>query len=157
MIRRPPRSTRTDTLCPYTTLFRSLRPRLRSHVRVRRHRYRGATSYVIDDGAAGRAHRFSCGAYLFVGRLDGERRVEKLWEELVAELGEDAPTQDDVIAALGQLHGADILSSDMPPDTGEMIERQKKQRRQLWMQNLKGPQSLQAGRAACRERVGQER
>src|SRR3546814_2528467 len=24
MIRRPPRSTRTDTLCPYTTLFRSL-------------------------------------------------------------------------------------------------------------------------------------
>src|SRR3546814_17435808 len=28
MIRRPPRSTRTDTLFPYTTLFRSL-PRLR--------------------------------------------------------------------------------------------------------------------------------
>src|SRR3546814_4460936 len=28
MIQRPPRSTRTDTLCPYTTLFRS-RPALR--------------------------------------------------------------------------------------------------------------------------------
>src|SRR3546814_12188831 len=27
MIRRPPRSTRTDTLCPYTTLFRSAKPR----------------------------------------------------------------------------------------------------------------------------------
>src|SRR3546814_13776270 len=26
LIRRPPRSTRTDTLFPYTTLFRSLRP-----------------------------------------------------------------------------------------------------------------------------------
>src|SRR3546814_15452940 len=26
MIRRPPRSTRTDTLCPYTTLFRSDQP-----------------------------------------------------------------------------------------------------------------------------------
>src|SRR3546814_11873353 len=25
MIRRPPRATRTDTLCPYTTLFRSAR------------------------------------------------------------------------------------------------------------------------------------
>src|SRR3546814_2075086 len=45
MIRRPPRSTRTDTLFPYTTLFRSNRvawtlpqrtrdPRRRSHVRV---------------------------------------------------------------------------------------------------------------------------
>src|SRR3546814_3569574 len=28
MIRRPPRSTRTDTLFPYTTLFRSNNPRL---------------------------------------------------------------------------------------------------------------------------------
>src|SRR3546814_11538402 len=28
MIRRPPRSTRTDTLCPYTTLFRSGRARM---------------------------------------------------------------------------------------------------------------------------------
>src|SRR3546814_15242824 len=30
MIRRPPRSTRTDTLFPYTTLFRSDRPQLHS-------------------------------------------------------------------------------------------------------------------------------
>src|SRR3546814_9318084 len=29
MIRRPPRSTRTDTLFPYTTLFRSVRQRIR--------------------------------------------------------------------------------------------------------------------------------
>src|SRR3546814_6613764 len=46
MIRRPPRSTRTDTLFPYTTLFRSLRRRtvgavgrgrLRHRRRARRH------------------------------------------------------------------------------------------------------------------------
>src|SRR3546814_13736471 len=30
MIRRPPRSTRTDTLFPYTTLFRSHNPELRA-------------------------------------------------------------------------------------------------------------------------------
>src|SRR3546814_6397081 len=35
MIRRPPRSTRTDTLFPYTTLFRSCGVR---HAPVRRHR-----------------------------------------------------------------------------------------------------------------------
>src|SRR3546814_2432256 len=39
MIRRPPRSTRTDTLFPYTTLFRSSRPR---GGRTRRGRRRGA-------------------------------------------------------------------------------------------------------------------
>src|SRR3546814_2645257 len=40
MIRRPPRSTRTDTLFPYTTLFRSARrrPRLRRHWGARPHR-----------------------------------------------------------------------------------------------------------------------
>src|SRR3546814_2442759 len=32
MIRRPPRSTRTDTLFPYTTLFRSVRGRDHAHV-----------------------------------------------------------------------------------------------------------------------------
>src|SRR3546814_6175952 len=35
MIRRPPRSTRTDTLFPYTTLFRSGRPRRFGPKRVR--------------------------------------------------------------------------------------------------------------------------
>src|SRR3546814_2075080 len=36
MIRRPPRSTRTDTLFPYTTLFRSHFPRFEAdHVRQR--------------------------------------------------------------------------------------------------------------------------
>src|SRR3546814_5976602 len=34
MIRRPPRSTRTDTLFPYTTLFRSSRSRKASSVRT---------------------------------------------------------------------------------------------------------------------------
>src|SRR3546814_2476494 len=34
MIRRPPRSTRTDTLFPYTTLFRSHRRRVKSSTRA---------------------------------------------------------------------------------------------------------------------------
>src|SRR3546814_3423250 len=38
MMRRPPRSTRTDTLLPYTTLFRSLRERDRRRDRRARHR-----------------------------------------------------------------------------------------------------------------------
>src|SRR3546814_18831080 len=36
MLRRPPRSTRTDTLFPYTTLFRSLREELGDRAEVER-------------------------------------------------------------------------------------------------------------------------
>src|SRR3546814_7292077 len=43
MIRRPPRSTRTDTLFPYTTLFRSPGSRSPGH-RPRRCRERAATA-----------------------------------------------------------------------------------------------------------------
>src|SRR3546814_13848470 len=39
MIRRPPRSTRTDTLFPYTTLFRSGRGEVGPHRRRLRHRH----------------------------------------------------------------------------------------------------------------------
>src|SRR3546814_13512975 len=46
MIRRPPRSTRTDTLFPYTTLFRSSRSwrRRRTPRSLRRDRHRRRTS-----------------------------------------------------------------------------------------------------------------
>src|SRR3546814_5794630 len=46
MIRRPPRSTRTDTLFPYTTLFRSLR---RSSVRVGNRRALGLPRHGTRD------------------------------------------------------------------------------------------------------------
>src|SRR3546814_14251075 len=51
MIRRPPRSTRTDTLFPYTTLFRSRRPRRGE----RRHRVDQVLDAVHrDDAVRGR-------------------------------------------------------------------------------------------------------
>src|SRR3546814_5149627 len=43
MIRRPPRSTRTDTLFPYTTLFRS----------VQRRNHRAKVGIGVDAGAHG--------------------------------------------------------------------------------------------------------
>src|SRR3546814_8831221 len=58
MIRRPPRSTRTDTLFPYTTLFRSIGPvgndqrltRLAAHQRAQFARRRGRVEHVPSFG-----------------------------------------------------------------------------------------------------------
>src|SRR3546814_8334575 len=49
MIRRPPRATRTDTLFPYTTLFRSPRPQLK---RARWQNLKGLLDYAIAPKAA---------------------------------------------------------------------------------------------------------
>src|SRR3546814_10478755 len=66
MIRRPPRSTRTDTLFPYTTLFRSPRLAARHDDRPdpRRRRAAGGREVPVDDHVhdrrrhhAGRRHR----------------------------------------------------------------------------------------------------
>src|SRR3546814_10012630 len=60
MIRRPPRSTRTDTLFPYTTLFRSL-----AHRRVVLPRFRDQHQLGRRRVAPGAAqhfeHRIQCG------------------------------------------------------------------------------------------------
>src|SRR3546814_20503808 len=63
MVRRPPRSTRTDTLFPYTTLFRS-------------DAYRTAESQAIVHGYLGIAAALAVVAaavWLFRNRLKGER------------------------------------------------------------------------------------
>src|SRR3546814_3910344 len=63
MIRRPPRSTRTDTLFPYTTLFRSHR--------IDRRRHAGAVEYPPggrrkDEGVPARHARPQPGALLMI-------------------------------------------------------------------------------------------
>src|SRR3546814_18154542 len=76
MIRRPPRSTRTDTLFPYTTLFRSAgafrRPRL-VRPRLFRRRLRGQRRRPRRAGAAARLRRRE-GLHGHVDRLAAARQ-----------------------------------------------------------------------------------
>ena len=56
-----------------------LQPRLRSHARISRHRYRGQTWYVLDDPSTQRYHRFTADAHLAIGLMDGLRTVQEIW------------------------------------------------------------------------------
>ncbi len=120
----------------------ALRPALASHVRVHRHRYHGEGWYVLEDRVSGRSHRLNAAAYAFVGRFDGMRTVDEIWLEVAALLDEGAPTQDDAIALLGQLHAADLLRPGTAPDMLEVVQRRRKQSRALARQNLLNPLSL---------------
>ena len=101
----------------------ALRPRLRSHARLHRHRYRGEVWYLLQDPASGRVHRFTPAARTLIAAMDGSRSVADIWELANRALGERSPTQDQVIQLLGQLHAADLLQSDVTPDVAELFAR----------------------------------
>ena len=116
-----------------------LRPRLRSHAELHRHHYRGQLWYVLQDQANERYHRFSPGAYNVISLMDGRRTVHEIWNHALESHGDDAPTQDQTIQLLGQLHSADVLLCDINPDTAEVLERRAKQRRSKWLQQIMSP------------------
>jgi putative peptide zinc metalloprotease protein len=114
-----------------------LRPQLRHHARLYRHRYRGQVWYLLQDPATGKVHRFTPSARLVIAAMDGQRTVAQLWELANRHLDEEAPTQDDMIQLLGQLHAADLLQSNVTPDTAELFQRgereTKARQRRSWM------------------------
>src|SRR3546814_4401838 len=95
MIRRPPRSTRTDTLFPYTTLFRSpaCRHRGRSHAPARRLR---ALTGLIRDGPGKRRPRQEGPATILEYRV----RACRSWRPPFAFLGFGARVAQDFDTAL---------------------------------------------------------
>jgi len=120
----------------------ALKPRIRAHALIHRHAYRGKVWFVLHDHAAGRAHRFSPAAHHFIGLMDGERTVQELWDATSAQLGDEAPNQEEVIRLLGQLHAADALLCDVPPDSMEVFRRHQRHERMEWRRRLWTPLAL---------------
>ncbi|MCB2001957.1 MAG: hypothetical protein KDH91_17040, partial [Rhodoferax sp.] len=57
-----------------------LKPRLRGHVRIHRHAYRGAVWYVMEDRIAGKYHRFNPASHQVISLMDGKRTMEAIWK-----------------------------------------------------------------------------
>lgn len=116
-----------------------LQPRLRSHVRVQRQQYRNQTWYLLIDSATGRQHRINPSAYQFIGRCDGRRSVQQVWDMLLAQLGDDALTQDEVVNVLTQLAEHELLQCETTPDVEELFRRHEERasrKRRAWLNPL---------------------
>lgn len=119
-----------------------LTPRLRAHVRISRHRYRGQLWYVLQDASTARYHRFTAAAHFVIGLMDGRRKLHAIWEAANAEYGDEAPTQDEVIQLLGQLHAGDILQCDIPPDSMDLFRRYERDRLTKMKRRLISPLAI---------------
>jgi len=116
-----------------------LKPRLRSHIEIHRHHYRGELWYVMQDHSSGRFQRFTPAAYQLIGMMDGRRTVQEIWDASRARLAEDAPTQEDFVRLLSQLHAVDALQGDVQPDPAELAKRLDKRRFGWWKQSIRSP------------------
>lgn len=106
-----------------------LRPALGEHVQIRRHSVRGSVWHLLVDTASGRQTRLNDVAYQFVGRCNGRRSVHETWENLLEQLGDDAPTQGELLHLIGQLVDAGMLRTGAAPDAAALFERQAERER----------------------------
>lgn len=120
----------------------ALKPALRTQVRLHRHRYRGEVWYLLQDPASNRVHRFTPAARLVIAAMNGKRTVADLWALAVRQLGDDAPTQDEIIQLFAQLHGADLLRADVTPDVAEILARGERQVRAKRRRSYANPMAL---------------
>jgi len=120
----------------------NLKPRIRAHARILRQSFRDEVWFVLQDQAAERSHRFTPAAHHFIGLMDGERTVQQIWDATSAQLGDEAPTQEDAIRLMGQLHAADALLCDVPPDSMEVFRRYERHERMRWRRRLWTPLAL---------------
>jgi putative peptide zinc metalloprotease protein len=127
---------------PYWYRVANLVPRLRKHVQLHRHEYRGQDWYVLQDHSSGRFHRFSVAAYQLIGLMDGRHDMDQIWKHASQSLAENSLTQGQAIQLLAQLYKADALSTDVSPDTEELFQRQYTSQRRLKLQKWKSPLSI---------------
>jgi len=127
----------TETLLS-TAWYRvaGLRPRLAPQLKVMRQPVRDQLWHVLSEAGSGRQLRLNPAAYEFVGRCDGTRSVGELWELLLARLGDDAPTQNDILSLLTRLHHADMVQFDAAPNLAMLFERRARhsqRQRRAWI------------------------
>ncbi len=123
----------------------TLKPRLRDHVLIHRHLYRGQPWYVLQDRSSTRLHRFNRSSYRLIQLMDGVRSMEDIWQECARRAEPDAgdvPTQEDLVQLFSKLHAADALHCDELANTSEQYTRHQRQRRAERLRRWLSPLAL---------------
>jgi len=126
-------------LSPFWYRMADLKPKLRQHVRIVRNETRGDIWYTIQDSSSGRYHRFAESTYQIIGRMNGERTLNSIWDSLNKRLDDEAPGQEEIIKLLGKLHSADLLLCDVSSDAEEVLQRDNEYKRSKLKSRLINP------------------
>ncbi|AWB67265.1 peptidase M50 [Saccharobesus litoralis] len=121
---------------------RDLKPKLRQHAQIYRHEYRQQVWYLLQDETTGQFHRFTPQAWRVIGLLNGKLSVEQIWLQVSEQLGDDMPSQDEVIELLAKLHRANVLHAGDCPDLALLTQQQTKKQLQKRFKQWNSPFSI---------------
>jgi len=129
-------------LSPHWYRIEAVKLSLPNHVRIHQHQYRKTLWFVLCDEISGKHHRYNQASYNFIRLIDGKRTVDEIWHKMNEDLGDDAPTQDEILRLLGTLHLANLLHTDQVVDIQQLIDRKQQQRKQIFKSKYGNPLSL---------------
>ncbi|TVQ68580.1 MAG: hypothetical protein EA373_10440, partial [Oceanospirillales bacterium] len=105
-------------------------------IRVHKQLYRDLEWYVLLDSCSEKYYRVHEIAYQFIARLHPDKTVEEVWLAFLENYPDQAPSQDEIIALLSQLHEMNLLFYRSNARNEFIFERHKKQRRREKMTHL---------------------
>jgi putative peptide zinc metalloprotease protein len=105
-----------------------LRVALLPSVEVKTQVFRGRTWHVLQDTYTQRFFRATKEACHFIQSLNTDKTVEDVWEDFVNQHPEEAPSREEVIQLLSQLHLSNLLYSLQHSDNEAIVKRYKKQK-----------------------------
>lgn len=131
-----------ELFSPHWYRIKDLKPLLKNQVGVSCQKYRNQSWYIIKNPSSTHSHRVSEQGHQFIQRMDGERSVEQIWAQCNASMGDDSPSQGDIIQLLARLHAADLMLSDVCPGLEELVSRGRKRDQAQRTGYFKNPAAL---------------
>lgn len=117
-------------------LVANLRAAMLPNVKIHKQFYRGNNWYVLQDPCSGRFFRLQEIAYLFISGLSVVTTIDEYWHLFVNKYPQQAPSQEDVIQLLSQLHHSSLLFYRSEADTETIFERINAQERKEHLSKL---------------------
>lgn len=113
-----------------------LRVALLDSVELTTQKFRGRTWHVLQDRYSQKYFRASPQACHFIQQLNLNQSVEEVWESFVNAHPRNAPSREEVIQLLSQLHTSNLLYSLHASDNEAIVKRYKTQRRKETLAKL---------------------
>ena len=113
-----------------------LRISLLASVVVQEQVFRTKTWIVLKDSSNEAFFRVSVETFQFLQALATDRTVQEIWEGYVERFPRQAPSREEVVALITQLHASNLLYFRNDANAKEISRRVDEARRQEWLQRL---------------------